>query len=147
MRSKKTKEHDNSSKTKAVEPSPKKPGPPPIELNYSALDAMLQFKISKKYVCNYLKISEETLDRRLKRDHDMSFTEYHELKLQRTSKILQEKAVELALSGKSYVMLIFCLKNIAKWSDDPIDDTLANRPINISYNIVKNKKEITNDQA
>ena len=47
----------------------------------------------------------------------MSFTEYHELKMQRTAVKLQQKAIEMALSGKSNAVMIFALKNLANWAD------------------------------
>lgn len=149
MRPKKQKETDEASDSagKSQQESSDKaiskkstPGPPPIEINYSVLDALLQFKVKKNYVCEYLEISEDTLDRRLKRDHNMTFTEYHALRLQRTSVRLQKMAIEMAMGGKNTAMMIFCLKNIAGWCDDPIDGEILNRSIVINYNIMKKEK-------
>lgn len=89
---------------------------PKIEINYTELDALLQFKVSLAFCADYMKVSADTIRRRLKEDHGMSFTEYHELKMQRTAVKLQQKAIEMALGGNS-TMMIFALKNLAKWSD------------------------------
>ena len=88
-----------------------------IEINYDKLNALLQFKVSLKFCADYLDCSVDTLRRRLEEDHNMSFTEYHDLKMQRTAVKLQQKAIEMALSGKSNAVMIFALKNLANWAD------------------------------
>lgn len=105
----------------------KRPGPPPIKVDYNVLNALLQFKVKKSYVCDYLKISEDTLDRRLKSDFNMTFTEYHNLKIQKTAHLLQQTIIELALNKKNLTALIFSLKNIAGWSDMPQNEELITR--------------------
>ena len=87
-----------------------------IKLNYDKLDAMLQFKVSLAFCADYLGVSRDTILRRIKDDHGMSFTDYHALKMERTATKLQQKAIEMALGGNN-TMMIFCLKNLAKWSD------------------------------
>lgn len=91
-------------------PQPKK------ELDYSALDALLQFKVSCDFCADYLGVSRDTIIRRIKEDHGMTFSEYHALKKERTATKLQQKAIESALAGNATLM-IFCLKNLAGWSD------------------------------
>lgn len=91
-------------------------GRPNLKLDYNALDALLQHKITKKFCAEYLNISETTIDNKLREDHDMTFTEYHALRMERVSTKLQQKAISMASNG-NIVMLIFCLKNISKWQD------------------------------
>lgn len=88
-----------------------------IEINYDKLDALLQFKVTKGFCADYLGVSEDTIDRRIKEDHGKTFSEYHELKIARTGLKLQQKAIEAALAGNTTLM-IFALKNISKWSDN-----------------------------
>ena len=38
------------------------------ELNYDKLDALLQFKTNKKFCSDYLGVSEDTIERRLRED-------------------------------------------------------------------------------
>lgn len=90
---------------------------PKIELNYDKLDALLQFKVSLDFCADYLGCSEDTIRRRLKEDHGMTFTQYHALKMQRTAFKLQQRAIQLALEGKSHAVMIFALKNLANWTD------------------------------
>jgi uncharacterized protein YuzB (UPF0349 family) len=87
-----------------------------ITFDYDVLNALLRFKVTKGFCADHLGVSEDVIERRLREDFNMTYTEYHELKLQRTSYTLQQKAIEMALAGDK-VMMIFCLKNIAKWAD------------------------------
>lgn len=102
-----------------------------VELNYDQLDALLQFKITKSFCADYMGVSEDAIDRRLKEDHGMNFSEYHALKMQRTAVKLQQKAIESALKGNTTLM-IFCLKNLCGWSDKQ-ESTSINENINISF--------------
>ena len=87
-----------------------------VLLNYDQLDALMQFRVTKEFVADYMGISQDSLDRRIKEDHGLTFHEYNKLKMQRTATKLQQKAVEGALRGNTTLM-IFCLKNLAGWSD------------------------------
>ena len=89
---------------------------PKIELDWKELNALLQFKVNLPFVCEYLGVSRETVMRRIKEKYGMTFGEYHELRISRTATKLQQKAIEMALGGDR-TMLIFSLKNLAKWSD------------------------------
>lgn len=87
-----------------------------IDIDWKVLDALLQFKVTLNYCSEYLGVSNETIQRRCKEEKGVSFSEYHELKLQRTAVKLQQKAIEMALAGNA-TMMIFSLKNLAGWSD------------------------------
>ena len=91
-------------------PQPKK------ELNYSELDALLQFKVTLHFCADYMNVSRDNIIRRLREDHDMTFSEFHKLKMEGTATKLQQVAISMALA-KNAPMLTFCLKNLAKWSD------------------------------
>lgn len=105
-------------------------GQPKKHIDYSALDALLQFKVSLRFCADYLGISEDTIQRRLKEEHGMSFAQYHELKMERTAVKLQQKAIEEALKGNN-TMLIFALKNLAKWTDKIENQLQTNIEISI----------------
>jgi len=97
-----------------------------VELDYVKLDALLQFKATKRFCAEYIGVSEDAIDRRLREEHNMTFTEYHAMRLERTAVKLQQKAIEMALAGNT-VMMIFSLKNLAGWSDKletRVDSTL-----------------------
>ena len=101
-----------------------------IELNYDKLDALLQFKVSLRFCADYLGVSRDTVMRRIKEDHGMSFEEYHALKMEMPATKLQQKAIEEALKGNN-TMLIFALKNLAKWSDK-VESEVKNSVIQIN---------------
>lgn len=94
-------------------PQPKK------ELDYSALNALLQFKVTLEFCADYLGVSRDTIMRRLKEDHGMTFYDYHKLKMEGTATKLQQKVITEVLSNptKSAALTIFALKNIAGWTD------------------------------
>jgi len=87
-----------------------------VEINWDKLDALLQFKVSLKFCAEYMGVTIDAIRRRIKEKHNMTFGEYHELKMERTATKLQQKAIEMALGGNT-TMMIFALKNLAKWSD------------------------------
>jgi len=90
-----------------------------IEINWETLDALLQFKPTKRFCADYLGISEDTLEKNLKEKYEMTYSEYADFKLDRTRFKIQEKAIKKALEGDK-TMLIFCLKNLCMWSDRQI---------------------------
>ena len=111
-----------------------------IELDWSALDALLQFKVNQDFVADYFKVSHDTLQRRIKEKTGKTFTEYHKLKMDKTAVALQKKAIDMGLNGHP-TMLIFALKNMAGWNDGQKEDVSdTNKTITLNYNIPK--KEI-----
>ena len=87
-----------------------------IDINFGELDAMMQFKVTKGFVADWFKCSEDTIENRIKENSGMTFTEYNKLKMSRTGLKLQQKAISMALAGDR-TMLIFSLKNMAGWTD------------------------------
>lgn len=90
---------------------------PKTEIDFKELDALLQFRVTCEFVADYLGVSRDTVIRRIREEKDMTFREYHLLKMQRTATKLQQKAIEQALSGNSNSVMIFALKNLAGWTD------------------------------
>ena len=110
-----------------------KTGPKPVQINFEVLDAMLQFKVTKKYCAEYLRVSEDTIERRIKERTGQTFTEYAENVRQGLSVKLQTTAIEMALFDKHPTMMIFALKNLCGWSDK-IENTVVELPeIKLAY--------------
>jgi len=92
-----------------------------IELDYKIIDSALHYnatlaQLSFLLECKGIKICAKTLGRRIEGDKGITFEEYRE-KFRGSLKLkLVQKAVQMALTGDR-TMLIFCLKNIAGWSD------------------------------
>lgn len=111
-----------------------------IDVDFKVLDALLQFKVPLYFVADYMNISRDTIIRRIKEDYDMTFAEYHELRLMRTATKLQQKAIEMALAGNA-TMMIFSLKNLAGWADKVENDVkIASTGLNIT--ISKEESEL-----
>ena len=104
---------------------------PRKEIDFNVLDALMQFKVTKAFVADYMGVSEDTIDRRIKENFQMTFSEYSKLKQQRTGLKLQQKCIERAINGDR-TLLIFALKNFANWSDkqeQSIDITTGGKSI------------------
>ena len=95
----------------------KGPGRPSQGFNFETFDALMQFRATtKEFAADYMGCSISTIDNQLKKEKNTTFQIYHEMKMGRVSNKLQEKAIQMALAGDR-TMLIFCLKNYAKWQD------------------------------
>lgn len=119
------------------------------EINWDKLDALLQFKVTKSFCADYLETSEDTLERRIKKKHGVTFSEYREKKAQGMGLKLQQKAIQMAMSG-NVTMMIFCLKNIANWTDKTETEHSSNteKPVSIVITQAPGKRtleEIEND--
>ena len=89
---------------------------PKTEVNYQVLDSLLQFKVTKKFCADYLQISEDAIDRRIKEDFNMTFGEYHSQRMGRTAVKIQQKIVELALKGNPKLLEV-AAKYLAGWTE------------------------------
>ena len=96
-------------------------GRPKAEINWNELNAMLKFDASARYCANELKIARETLEKRIRSEHGMTFGEYKDMIMDDTRQKLRSVAIGKALKGEN-VMLIFCLKNLCGWADQPQRD-------------------------
>lgn len=107
-----------------------------VELDWGRLDALLQFKATLKFCAEYLEVSVDSIQRRIKEEKGITFEEYAALKLNRTAVKLQQKAIEMALGGNT-TMMIFALKNLAGWSDK-METKLDTSTIQINIDHVDN---------
>jgi len=103
-----------------------------VEIDFKVLDALLQFKVTMEYVCDYLKVSQDALRRRIREEHDKTFIDYARLRRDNTARKLQQKAIEMALGGNN-TMMIFCLKNMAGWADKQEISGNEIQPLTITY--------------
>jgi hypothetical protein len=106
-----------------------------IEIDFNVLDALLQFKASMRYCADYLGISHDTLERRVKEKKGCTFGEYADRQLDATRLKLQQKIITKALAGDN-ACLIFSLKNLCKWSDK-VETNVAedSAPLKLKYSL------------
>lgn len=97
--------------------------------SWDKLDGLLAYKSSLVVCSDILECHENTIKNHITKRFGMTFTEYSQKKLSRTKVKLVQKAIEQAMSGNT-TMLIFCLKNICKWKDNP-DEIIDSSKIQI----------------
>lgn len=90
--------------------------PKKIEFNWDKLEALCQYRPFLSDVSEYLGVSEDTVERYIKKRYGITFAEFRDKKMFRTRFNLTEKALQMALSG-NVTMMIFCLKNLCGWAD------------------------------
>jgi len=91
--------------------------PSKAPFSWEKLDGLLAYKSSLVVCADILETTDTTIKNHIKKRYNMTFTEYSEKKLSRTKVKLVQKAIEMATSGNT-TMMIFCLKNICKWNDN-----------------------------
>jgi hypothetical protein len=108
-----------------------------IIINWDKLDSYLQLKASRKACACLIGVSEDSIDRYVKKKTGMTFGDYAKSKMEPVKLKLVQKALSMALSG-NVVMMIFCLKNIAGWTDSP-DIEIEQQEIDATFELVSKK--------
>lgn len=93
-----------------------KPGRPPAEIDWEKLDMALQLGGSLEMVSGFLDVSEDTVEKYIRKEKGMGFREYRNRRMSSVRLKLIQKAQSKALDGDN-TMLIFCLKNLCGWAD------------------------------
>lgn len=109
--------------------------PAQAPFSWDKLDGLLAYKSSLAVCSDILEVHENTIKNHIKKRYGMTFTEYSEKKLSRTKVKLVQKALEMAYSGNT-TMMIFSLKNICKWKDNP-DLNIDANGVSVSINYAK----------
>lgn len=110
---------------------------PKTKIDWDKLNAMLQFGPTLRLCAEELGTTEKTLQRHIKREHNMTFEDYKDSKMDKTRLRLQEKAIMMASNGNA-TMMIFCLKNLCKWSDN---QQIVGSNVPVKFVIEKSDKE------
>lgn len=91
-------------------------GRPEILIDWALVDSLLGIQCTKVEICDVIGISDDTLSRRCKSEHNMTYAEYSEQKGSSGRISLRRKQYELAMSGDR-VMLIWLGKQYLKQSE------------------------------
>ena len=105
-------------------------GRPKLEFDWSKLDAVLQYGASLKDCANIMDCCADTVEKRIKKERGMRFSEYRDKRMTGVKFTLIQKAIEAAKNGNT-TMLIFCLKNLCGWADKQEQDN--DTQISITY--------------
>lgn len=93
-----------------------KGGRPRIELDYNTIDKLCAIQCTGEEIASVLNIDYDTLNRRIKQDTDMSFTEYFIKKAGNGKASLRRRQFELAANG-NVTMLVWLGKQYLGQSD------------------------------
>jgi hypothetical protein len=93
-----------------------KKGRPQAKIDWEKLDMVLELGASLDMTAGYLDVSEDTIEKYIRKEKGYGFREYRERKMAKVKLKLIQKAQTMASDG-NVVMLIFCLKNLAGWTD------------------------------
>lgn len=83
-----------------------KGGRPKKAFDWDKLDAILQYGAWCVDCADILDVSKDTVERRIKEKHGLTFDEYRHMKMSRTRMRLAQKQIEAALAG-NVTMLIW----------------------------------------
>lgn len=84
----------------------------------------------------FFKVNASTIERTIKRHTKLTFADFREQNMVVTRHSLIRKAIQMAESGNT-AMLIFCLKNLCKWSDKHELSSNPDKPFTLAYKIEK----------
>ncbi len=100
---------------------------PRVEIDPVKLKALMRLKPTLADTAAFFECSERTVERYVKEEFSMTFRDFCEAYMVHTRLNLIRKAIDKAEKGDN-VMLIFCLKNLCGWENEPNKQALAASP-------------------
>lgn len=86
----------------------------------------------------------QTIEELIKKEYGLNFREFREQNVQRTRHTLVQVALDEALNKRTPALLIFALKNIAKWTDRvDIQNSIGQQEIKLKYSLDTPPKDVT----
>lgn len=92
-------------------------GPKYKEIDSVQLDKLLELHLRLTDVADFFDVSEDTVERFIKRTYKKKFAEYADKKRSRVRRLLMQKFWEKVKQG-NMTAIIFGLKNIMNWHDN-----------------------------
>ena len=99
-----------------------KTGRPKLDISWEIVDSACAFNAEMTMVVNLLNMHgyqccSATVENKIREKENCTFSEYRAKRFDDTKMKLQQKALAMALGGHA-AMMIFCLKNLCKWTDN-----------------------------
>lgn len=114
-------------------------GRPKVEIPEDQLRNLMRFKPTLADTAGFFRVSEDTIERRIKELTEMTFAEFRQQNMAEVRIKLIERAYQLGMGGNTALM-IFCLKNMCGWRDLPIDNGEPTQTIVLKYSIDQKSK-------
>ena len=110
-----------------------KTGRPTLEVDWEVFDELCRIQCTKTEIAAVLKMSDDTLSRRIKEEFGVTFTELYKEKRQAGFASIRRKQFEVAMAGNGNVgMLIWLGKNWLGQSDK-IEETVKTELPSIEF--------------
>ncbi len=116
--------------------------PPIIELDMFELENLCRMKPTLYDCARYFKCSEDTIERRIREEFNITFAEFRDRSMVHTKFGLIQDAIKKAKTSES--MHKFCLKNLADWrekTDMTSDGKEMAPPAQVIINLPANGRE------
>jgi AraC-like DNA-binding protein len=110
------------SKNKTVKPSINKGGRPKISVDFETIDKLMAIQCTGEEIASVLNVSYDTLEKRIKEEYGLSFTEYFSQKSGVGRASLRRRQFQLAESGNP-TMLVWLGKQWLNQKDRSEIDT------------------------
>lgn len=94
-------------------------GPAIDSIDGNKLKALMRMKPRLEDTAILMDVSAKTIERFIRQEFDMTFRDFRELHMVHCRHELIRTAFEIATGDKNVVMLIFCLKNMCGWKNEP----------------------------
>lgn len=115
----------------------KKIGRPHKEINWDKLDAALQFGARMIDICGICDISENTVVKAIKEKHEVSFSEYRDLKMSTMRARLLQKQFDVAMAGNVTMLIWLGKQHLDQKDKSEIESRVNTIQINIDANDAK----------
>lgn len=104
------------------------------ELNHQNLIKLMRFRPTLKETANWFNVSEDTIERRVKKFEKLTFAEFKTKYNLDIKHKLMDKAIDMALAGNA-TMMIFALKNYCGWTDQKQPEVSEPQVFKLAYSI------------
>lgn len=103
------------------------------------LRGILRLKPTLKDCAAFLEVHPDTVEKHIRKKYKMTFSEFRTENMVHTRFSLIRTAIKQAENGNT-AMLIFCLKNLCGWADNPSNDKEFEKKLEIIITKLDKKK-------
>ncbi len=89
-----------------------------IDIDHDKLLQLMKFRPTREDCAAFFHCSAQAIDAHIMRETGLKFKEFREQGMVHVRLSLIQKAIDMAQKGDR-IMLIFCLKNLCGWNDNP----------------------------